>query len=192
MERERQVPRRRIDHVEAIVETASKPPPAFIDNRPKAIAQRNLADALRNSPRAITQRAVTSEIHHGPGAMAESDLALSSHSGSESVAQRTLIPGTTINVYVDNAGYAYWQQGSVKWHLTMKDASRWHITTEDRSASYWFEVNGGTVRSVKPTKNEFGSHKDKHHALDDAPSDVANFIRNHIYEIITVNEKEPK
>ena len=191
MQRARQAPRRQFSNAEGVAEAGQKLPTAFIDNRPTAVSHRNLADALNSSPRAIAQRAVLSAIHSGHRTTVEGRLPVASQSGAALVVQRTLILGTTINVYVDNAGYAYWQQGGVKWHLTMKDTSRWHITTEDRSASYWFEVNAGSVKSVKPTKKEFGSHKDKHHALDAAPSDVANFINNHISEIIKVNDKEP-
>jgi hypothetical protein len=107
---------------------------------------------------------------------------------SMAVVQRQLIGN--IEVYVDNANYPYWTSDGLDWHLTMKDGTRWHITLQDRSASYWFEVDGGTVTSVKPNKQEFGGHPEKHFPLDKAPAATRAFIKNHLSEIMAVTDKE--
>lgn len=95
-----------------------------------------------------------------------------------------------IDVYLDK-DYPIWDQSGQSWHLTMKDPKRWHITTEDRGASYWFEIDGGKVTSVKPKKKEYGSHKEKHHSLDDAPSEVSQFVKTYIMDIIKVTDPKP-
>ena len=96
------------------------------------------------------------------------------------------------DVYVDNANYPIWEQEGETWHLTMKDSKRWHVTTSDRGQSFWFEVDAGVVTPVDPTKKEYGSHKEKHDNLKNAPVEVARFITKHISEIIKVTEKVPK
>lgn len=96
------------------------------------------------------------------------------------------------DVYVDNANYPIWEQEGETWHLTMKDSKRWHVTTSDRGKSFWFEVEAGVVTPVDPTKKEYGSHKEKHDNLKNAPDEVARFITKHISEIIKVTEKVPK
>ncbi len=109
--------------------------------------------------------------------------------GSTVTIQRTDVNGT--QVYND-MNYPVWKTSGVKWHLTMKDKKRWHITKKDRSMSYWFEVEVGTVKSVKPKKKEYGGHKEKHKELNDAPDGLCSFITNNITDIIEVTEKPPK
>lgn len=68
----------------------------------------------------------------------------------------------------------------------MKDETRWHVSRENRSMSYWFEVKAGNVESVKPKKTEYGNHREKHKELDEAPSEVKNFIAQNITELLRV------
>jgi hypothetical protein len=103
-----------------------------------------------------------------------------------STIQRKDIGG--VDVRVDRAGYPLFSESGNDWHMTMKDSKRWHITLSDRSCSYWFECDGGVVKSIKPKKAEFGSHPEKHKSLDEAPGNVSKWVKKNITSILAVNE----
>lgn len=149
------------------------------DNSPQALQLRQRAALTAASPAAIALQRFQ-QLANGTAQLMPS--------GSQGTIQRQRIG--KVDVYVES-GYPIWEQGGVRWHLTMKDRDRWHITKSDRSMSYWFTVDAGTVTPTKPKKAEFGGHKEKHKSLDDAPDDVKDFVIGNITAIISVTDEEP-
>nr|WP_308936671.1 DUF4157 domain-containing protein [Duganella radicis] len=116
--------------------------------------QVNDNSALENEATYMGNQALQRKVDPAP------NLSVAATSAGTAPIQRQLIG--TVNVFVDGAGYPVWTQEDETWHMTMKDTKRWHITKSDRSMSYWFIVDAGTVTSTKPTKKEYGGHKEKH------------------------------
>lgn len=144
----------------------------FVDNRPQAIAQQKLVENRYND------KQMKCELRFGS----------TGNTNTRATIQRQRIGG--IDVYVDK-GYPVWESTNFSWHLTMKDSKRWHITKADRSDSYWFEMDGGFQGGVNPKKAEYGNHKNKHHNLSEAPDNQFAFIRDYIFEIMSVTEQKP-
>ncbi len=188
----------------------------FVDARSETIAQRKLQSMVNDysaqQMQPVQRKANSTGFPDGLKAGIESDAAsmgdtalqrasitvgpnnvtvdaLGSKTIQREVIQKQLID--KINVYVDGGGYPIWTQEGIDWHMTIKDTNRWHITKSDRSMSYWFEVDAGAVTSVAPKRAEYGSHREKHKSLDEAPGEVPKFVKNNISKIIKVTDKEP-